>query len=253
MVADSAMERRARWVRALGLLLFVIGALLGLGLAGIAIWGDLEATLFDRTMELLSDASLKGLHCPMLLTTDESGTVSATIKNPLDRPAEFRVRIHVSRYLTLLRESDSWVSLAPGERQRVEWTVTPDDVVYDHLILVKVLQYPRYPLPSRLGSCGVVVVDLPILSGGQILALALAASLLGMSAGIGLWLAISRPLHGRELEAVRAMVALACCVVASLIAGLLGLWGLGIAVVVAIILLTGAIGQHFVSGPTRRG
>jgi hypothetical protein len=252
-MGDSPGDLRARRVRALGLFLFAIGALVGLGLSAVAIWGDLEATLFDRNMELLSDASLKGLRCPVLLTSDESGTVSATIRNSLDRPAEFRVRIHVSRYLTLLRESDSWVSLAPGEQRKLEWTVTSDDVVYDRLILVKVLQFPRYPLPSRLGSCGIVVVDLPILSGSQVLALALAASLLGMAAGIGSWLAVTRPLHGRELEAMRAMVVLACCVGASLVAGLLGLWGLGIAAVVAIILLIGAIGQHFVSRPARRG
>jgi len=247
------IDAKARRIRALGVFLFAVGALLCLGLSAVAIWGDLEATLFDRNMELISDGSLKGLHCPVLLTADEVGKVSATIRNSLDRPADFRVRIHVSRYLTLVRESDSWVSLAPGERQRLEWTVTPDDIVYDHLILVKVLQFPKYPLPSRSASCGIVVINLPILTGGQVLVLALVASLLGMAAGIGLWRSISKPLRGRAQDVVRAMSALAFCVGVSLIAGLLGLWGVGIAAMVTIILLVGAIGQYFVSRPARRG
>jgi hypothetical protein len=243
------MGFRSKILRILGVLVLSIGILVGMAVSAIGIMEDYEATRFDSSLSLLRDASLKTFRCPMVITTRESRTVTAWFKNTLDRPVLLTVRSHISNYLTLTTERTDRLSLEPGERKKLEWTVTPDDVLYGNLILVKVLQFRQYPMPARLGSCGIFVLDVPFLSGNLIVALAFAVSLLGMLGGIGLWIVSQRPLtrHGRQ--SVHTLEALAATVVAGMIASMLGAWLLALILLAVTILLVGAIVGYFSNLP----
>jgi hypothetical protein len=242
------MNSKNKITRTLGVLIFSVGVLLGMALSGIVVWGDFEASLFNVSMA--GSAPLKTLRCPVMITATEVGTVTAAFTNPFDRSVEFTIRTHISQgYVTLMREINSKLSLAPGETQALEWTVTSDDAAYGRLVLVRVRLAAKYPHPSRHGSCGILVVNLPYFTGNQIFALALAASLLSMVAGAGLWVVANRPLRGLGLDVTRAMGALAGCVLVGTIVGLLGWWVLGVLILVITVLLAGAIIGYFVSRP----
>jgi hypothetical protein len=240
------MNSKNKIVRALGVLIFSVGVLLGTALFGAIVWADFEASMFDLNMR--GAAPLKTLACPVMMTAAEAGTVRATFTNPFERPVEFIIRAHVSDgYVTLMREINSNLSLAPGETKPLEWSVAADDAAYGRLILVRVRLAAKYPLPSRHGSCGILVVDLPYFTGNLIFAFALAASLLSMIVGAGLWVGANRPLRGLGQDVTWAMGALAGCVVTGTVFGLLGWWIVGAIILVITVLLTGAIIGYFVN------
>jgi hypothetical protein len=233
--------------RILGVALFSIGVLVGLALCGSMIWGDLEASLFDVTMS--GRERLKSLRCPAIITTRESGTVSTTIKNTLEKETEFTARTHISDgYVTLMKEINSKLSLQAGEKGTLEWEVLPEDAVYGgRLILARVYVFPKYPTPARHGTCGILVINSSQFTGIQILVFTLFLSLLGMLLGAGLWVVSNRPLYKPAVEVLYAMVALAGCVLAGIIAGLLGWWVPGVFLLTITILLIGAIIGYFVN------
>jgi hypothetical protein len=226
--------------RVLGVALFAVGFLLGIALAAGAVWGDLEASLFDRSMK--ADATLTTMRCPLLITTDEEGTVSVQVKNPTDREHERYIRTHISDgYLTLIRKVTDRFPVAAGRSETRRWTVTADDAVFDRLIFVRIHLHGRYPLPSRQGSCGILVINVPFLTGSQLLALTLGPSLLCMALGVGLWVAGSRPLSRRRQNATAAMIMLAVVIVVALVFGFLGWWVLGLICLVIAVLFLGSI------------
>jgi hypothetical protein len=232
--------------RALGVFTFAVGIFFGMALLGIAVWGDLEASLFDASTR--ADASLTTLRCPVMMTAQEIGRVSATFENPLERPVTFTIRAHISQgHVTLMREINSKLPLEPGETQTLEWTVTPDDAAYGRLVLIRVRVSAKYPLPSRDASCGILVVDLPYFTGNQITAFALAAIVLSMVVGAGLWVVANRPLRGLAHEVTRAMGVLATSILVGLVLGLLGQWLLGTLLLVITVLLIAAIVGYLVN------
>jgi hypothetical protein len=240
------MNSENKAIRTLGVLIFAAGVVLGMALFGSAVWGDFEATLFDTSMR--GNAPLKTLRCPVMITSAGPGTVTATFTNPLEKPIDYYIRAHITQgYVTLMREEITNLALDPGETQAVQWTVTPDDAAYGRLILLRVRLAAKYPLPSRHGSCGILVVDLPYFSGNLIFAFALAASLLSMASGAGLWVVANRPLSGPGLDVTRAMGALAGSVLAGTIVALLGWWLPGGLILVFTVLLIGAVIGYFVN------
>jgi len=242
------MNSKNKIIRILGVLIFSAGVVLGMALFGGAAWGDFEASLFNTSMR--GEAPLTTLRCPVMMTAAGPGTVTATFTNPFEKPVDYYIRAHISQgYVTLMREEITNLPLDPGETQAVQWTVTPDDAAYGRLILLRVRLAAKYPLPSRHGSCGILVVDLPYFSGNLIFAFALAASLLSMTGGAGLWVVVNRPLSGLGLDVTRAMSALAGSVLAGTIVGLLGWWLPGGLILVFTVLLLGAIIGYFVNRP----
>ena len=231
----------------LGILLFSVGLLLGMTLLGATVWADFEAVLFDPGIQ--QDASLRSLRCPVLITPSETGTVRARLFNPLERPTQRYVSAHITDgYVVLMREEDKSVSLEPGQRQDLTWTVTADDAAFERLILVNVVLRGRYPLPSRKGTCGILVVGVPFMTGKQILGLTLGASLLMMAAGLGLWFRAERFLYRRRHRLIRAMGALAAAVLVGLIVALAGWWLPGLIIFFVILLGIGVIIGHFLNG-----
>ena len=236
------MSVRNKLMHILSVLVFSTGILLGMVLLGSTVWKELEAFLFAPSIG--ADERFTTLSCPLMMTTTESGTITARIKNPTDRTIQPLLRTQISQGLvTLKREFDERPAIPAGETQEFHWTVTAEDAVWDRFILVRVYQFRHFPLPSRTGTCGILVVNLPDVSGSQIIAAVLAASLLSMVAGGGLWVRGSRPLKGQSLYATRAMAALAGSVLAGILASFLGWWLVGgllflFAVLLAVVIIS---------------
>ena len=240
------MNLKNKTIRILGVLIFSTGVLLGMALFGIIVWGDFEATMFDPSIK--QDAPLTTLRCPVMMTKTETNAVTATFTNPLERPIELYTRAHITEgYVTLMREINTTLSLDPGETKPLQWTVTSDDAAFGRLILVKVTVNRKYPLPSRQGTCGILVVGLPYFTGTQIFAFTFAVSLLSMAGGAGLWVVANRPLKGLGLDVISAMGVLAGSILAGTIVGLRGSWMFGGLIFVFTVLLIGAIIGYFVN------
>ena len=241
------MTTRRRIYRIFGILLFSLGVLLGMGLIAVTIWTDLEASFFDSALASQGGESLKGLRCPVLVTSSEIGTVTATIQNPADKPVELRLRAHITDgFVTLMREVNATLQLEPGEKQKAEFFVTTDDATYHWLILVRVRQFRYSPLPTRQASCGMLALDVPFLTGGQLLGLAVAATLLGLIGGIALWSAGNWPLNRKSQATVRTMAALTVALVVGFIVGFTGSWLLGTLLFAINLLLVFEIVRHAV-------
>ena len=87
------------------------------------------------------------------------------------------------------------------------------------------------------------------MNGKQLLALAVAASLVCMALGGGLWFQASRPVReGFPKELARGMAALAGSVVVGMIVAFLGPWLLGLIAVVFTAVLIVEVLRHVVQG-----
>lgn len=222
------MTTKHKIFRTTGIILFAIGVLLGMTLTAVTIWTDLEASFFDSASASRGDDPLRTLRCPVLMTQSETGTIRATFKNTADKPIELMLRAHITDgFVTLMREVNTTLPLEPGEKETVEWSLTSDDVAYRWLILARVLQFRYYPLPARQASCGVLVVDVPFLSGNQLFALVIVVSFLSVAGGMALWSAGNRPLKGSPLATLRTMAALSITLLIGFLVSFLESWLIG--------------------------
>lgn len=222
------------------LVIYVLGALLGLTVAIMATWSDLEAAFygFDRR----ASTPLQNLHCPILLNRKETGVVSVNISNTTDRKLSPAVRAEFSSRLTAISTLDS-VELAPGESKSLEWTIGPENIDLKRFIFSKVLVFASYPLPDREATCGTFVVDLPI-PGGVLLFLMVTLGLAGMGGG---WFMLDRSrLQSIQLEkALRPLTFLTVVMVLTLVVSLAGWWVQAV-LLLAVTLITIIVTVNFV-------
>jgi len=223
-------------VRRLGAILFWSGLIIGIIVGGAGVWASIEAVLFKSSVS--ADSRLSSLSCPMFLTSQETGVIKVTLSNPHDRPTEMAVRAHISAgYVTLSREEHMLVQLAPKEKKQVEWLVSADDMVWKRLIMVKVYQFAGDGQPSRLGTCGIIVLGLPSLTGNLITAVLFGIALIFLLVGGYLWVAGNRDLLARKPDAPRTIKILVVAVLGVMACGYMGWWLPGVLVFMAIILV----------------
>src|SRR4029077_9987039 len=85
-VADKSYKRinfmkfRMRFGSLAAMLLFLAGVLLEIAVSGGVLWGEVET----RTYTSPSDSLGLALKCPLVLSTNETGTIRALISNSLD-------------------------------------------------------------------------------------------------------------------------------------------------------------------------
>lgn len=232
------MNKRNKTLRLLGFLIFATGFLIGLAFTIAAVWGDLEASLFDSSLD--AERKMSGFHCPILITQAEPGVFRAKIENTTDKPMTRTIRTHISQgFVTLLREDSQTFTLQPGETHPLSWEVTAKDAVWGRLIMARTLMFRRHPLPSEGGYCGILVVNLASLGGPALTAILVAASLVLMAAGLILWVAMDTDRRkDRSREARTAVFAFAGGMVIAMALSLLGNWLLsGVLLVLTFILL----------------
>jgi hypothetical protein len=221
------MKTKKGIINPLSILIFAIGILLGSILVAINTWGDLEAAMFDTTVR--ADGSVSFLSCPVMITTSEVSTVSASFVSTYARPIERRVRIHISDgHLTLMREEKTSLPMTPGKMGKISWAVSPEDAAFDQWILVRVYMFPSATLSSKDGSCGILVANIPYFTGGQILTAAYITSLLFTAIGIILWGNNNKPLTMRRNSTFRGLISIAGSTVFGMIVSYLGWWMLGV-------------------------
>lgn len=232
------MKKPDRFLSVLGALLFSLGIILGVVLAVISFWSDVEGFFYG--FQRLGGQKLRGMDCPVLLTSGEEGRVSVTFKNTSDRAVDLQTRAEISTPLGL-RTTNAKLPLAPGERREAAWPVTAADVDLRFFILVKVSAFPTYTLPFREGTCGIMVlpgIRVPGLSGTQLYSLLLGLCLVSLLVGLWMWEKGHAPLEGHARFTSYAMRLMAVLVLASTVAGLAGAWALAGLLLVAAGLLS---------------
>ena len=233
------MKTANRLVSIFGVLIFSIGAFMGIVLEGSAVWGDLEAFMFVKPLG--ADKSFKGLSCPVMISENENSQVTATLKNATDQPIQQTIRTHLSSYYTsLVDQVDTKIPLEPGEEKEMVWPINPDDALYGRFYLVRVYAFATYKTPSREGSCGVMVVSLPY-TGRLIVTFLLIGSILGMVLGIITWVLMRREMSNQSNEAIYAMGAMAGIVLIGIFVSFVGWWFAGMIILILIILMAGSM------------
>ena len=225
-----------RWHRTLGLYIFFAGVLLGMVFSALLTWADFEASVFDRPTD--SKASKLGsLRCPVMLNQQETGTVRATFDNPTDYAARRTIDSNISQgFVILMREERTRIDLEPGEKRTLQWTISPEDAAWGRFVLVHIETQRSGSLPSRSGSCGVLVANLPIGTGIQITIFIVVVSLLLIVIGTILWRRGTEVQH-KDLRTIDYLaLALGPFTLLALIMGLLGIWLVSFILIVVAVL-----------------
>ena len=208
----------------IGSIVFFPGIFIGLALAIAAIWADFEGLSYYYSGATY--AQFNGLHCPVLMTRSETGTITTTFSNPSNQTYEPYYEMEIGGLLP--RNFEDQLSIPPHTTKSVKWKVDAHDIDLGFFIFAKLDTLPDAVYPSREATCGIVVLNVPGLSGNQIFWLLLAFALLGIFIGIMLWENANEPLTGKELNQKNAMQALAILVLLTMLAGFMGWWGPGI-------------------------
>ena len=221
----------------LSIILFLAGVNLGIGLLGITVWGDLEASLFDVSIQ--AEENIEGFNCPVMITTGERGKVNAVFNNPHTREVKRNIRVHISwGYATLLREITFELPLEPGETQELSWDILPQDAAFGNMILVRAYALRANPLPSQGATCGVLVVDIPNFTGMQIFTFASIASGVFMLVGAGVYTLNNRPLFEKPKKIARGMFFIIGILAIGLLVSFYGSWLLGaLALLIGVLLI----------------
>jgi hypothetical protein len=222
---------------------YIIGLSVGLFLIVAAAWADMESTFYG--FGRLASAGLRGLSCPILMTRDETRTISLDVSNTTDSPISPAIKTEISTALVPQEFLES-IKLAPRESKRLEWSVGPENIDLERFIFAKVLFFSAYPLPNREATCGIFIVDLPG-SGRVLVPILVALSLLGM--GWGLYaMRQSADSNGWVAKYFGSMAFLAFMVVLGLVVSFIGDWVPSVLVLaVAVIMLFLLLGSFFTS------
>lgn len=235
------MQKRSLQITSI--VIFIIGLVSGVYFTGMSVWADFEASIFDAS---LSGAAFPSLKCPIMIGQNQVGVVKGEVVNSLDRNATLTVRTHsTSGALTLLNETLDNIPLAPGEVQNIEWTVVPEDAIWGNFILFRVYQYGSYPMPAKTAACGILVANVPLVGGEVVVTVLVLLSVIGMGAGIWLWVASHRPLSQKARDTAIAMSAMSVILIVGIVFSLLGMWLAGVLVFLLTVILLVAMVAYF--------
>ena len=235
------MRSNRKVLRIVSIIFFFTGAILGMALFGSIVLANMEAKFYFGGIKI-ADEDLKSLKCPPIITPLDRSVVTARITNTTAKMIKPVYRMNISNESEIARLVETTPTINPGETKQVEWAVTIGDAIYGNLVLVKVMQYKTLKTPSREGTCGTLAIDLPYLTGKQVLFSGIASSLMLMGAGIFLWLASNKPLIGSSLNIRNAMLLMIVVVGAGIYASCCGTWALGILLMtIAVLILVASI------------
>jgi hypothetical protein len=240
------MQRKKKILRTLGVIFFAAGILVGMVTFILMSWAYFEAYFFFGTTAP-ADKPLTTLRCPLLMTTSDTGEVTIRLTNNTSKDLSPSISTDIS-YMEVYQTTRQNYPLAAGETRTLSWAVTSDDMVLGHLIMARVFVFSAYTLPSQTNTCGTVIVNVPGMSGIQVLVMTMAFILVCMMAGWSLWLISSRPFQTDERIATRAMAFFTIAVVLGLVGGFLGFlggWLLGlVCAVICLLLIIAVVGYY---------
>ena len=211
--------------RTLGGVTFLLGVFLGLALAFAAIWSDFEG--FSYFNSGAGYQSFNGLVCPILMTRSEKGVVTADFENPTGQEFEPYYEVAISGPVSL-RKFEGQLSVLAHATKSIRWTVDANDLDLGFFIFINMDVLPVAGYSTREDNCGIMVLNLTGPTGGQVFALMLAASLIGLVMGLGLWENAPAPDINRYTNMRRALQALGIMVLLALLASIIGWWAVGL-------------------------
>lgn len=231
----------------LGILLFLIGTAIGLSLAGIMTWGEMEANLAIN----IPDAKGLQLTCPLVLAYNETGTVQAVIVNSTEKEIKPVIKAGFGQPDSLSQQKiEETHILAARKSQTLQWSIDASQSAFGRIIPVSIVQSRYNRNPPRWGACGVLLFSLFGLNGATSLTLIVGTSLLLLAAGI--YLAYpTLTARGDALRSLRqAGGLLAFLTITALISAIFRWWGLSILIetisliALGTFLIDSLFGQH---------
>lgn len=226
----------------LGSLQILIGILIGLALTSSVTWAYSEADLY---VSFNADRNL-ALKCPLILAPNESGVLTAKIKNLINEQITPTVSATIS-HVGEPRQINQVVTLPTQDSKTLQWTVNSSDIIYDHLILASITQLRYRDNPSMLGSCGVLSFSLLGLNGIGTLILILVLSLGALFTGAFLWRqAHPQPWNNYLINLSRAGIALMSMTLLALMTLIPRWWGFTLIFDAAMVMMMGIIFTDFV-------
>jgi hypothetical protein len=179
----------------LGAGMYASGIIIGLLLAILLAWADFEASFFEfgRQSAMLfgrsAEQQLDKFSCPLAITRNEISQIKAEIRNPSERVVKTVLRVSKTEgSVILIDRIEGQLEFAPGESIQFEWPIQASDAAWDRFIMARAFVIPSSPMPSMASYCGILVIDLPFLTGNQILALAAIFGLTLLGGGWHLWM-----------------------------------------------------------------
>jgi hypothetical protein len=180
------------------------------------------------------------MHCPILVSSDETATITTRIKNTTDTTIRPNVRFLASTP-GLTEEQATRLLLEPGQHESLELTVDSDNLVLERFIFVKMATFLSYPMNNVEQTCGILVLNLHGITGKQLTIVVVIISLVGMVAGIALWSAANKPLKFRSRDIMRAMLTLTVTVIAGLFSAMFAGWLPGLILTAVGLIMLGVI------------
>ncbi len=203
-----------------GNILFFFGIGLGLLLTFAISWASYESFFYFYTGETF--APFHGLRCPLFMTYSETGTLQANFNNSSQEEIHAFYRMTVSGAALTVYEEE--VVLPPQSSKSIEWQVDANDIDLETFILAKFEVLPNAYFDSSAATCGIMVINLPFLTGSQVFTAALAVSLLAILLGFFLWESTNDPLQEGIQNRQHARQALGIILMLGLLSGLIGWW-----------------------------
>ncbi|MFH1447100.1 MAG: hypothetical protein ABIG43_06815 [Chloroflexota bacterium] len=238
-----------------GMLIFIIGLAIGLaynglaalsGLDGMSFWGYPEVIGYDSTIG--TDARLKGLKCPSLITNKDTGIIRIKVNNPTDKQIKPWVQAMISmpgEPEQLIRDKQELL-LDPGETKVLTWQVSSDNRINDRVVIIRIyLLNTQYHPPSITRHCGIIALDLDNLTGNQVLAGFFSASLIGMAAGVALWWHFSDMKMRRTRGAFNIMIWVGIITILSTLSNVFAWWLMSALLLIILICLIVSIFENF--------
>ena len=236
-----------RLSRAVGLILYTLGLLVGATFILFSVWGDFESNAFWGTREAAMynaaqkiNARLTGIQCPIFINSDDTAELSTMVVNRSDEPNELLFQISVSdpAFGSESRNEYYEIELAPHERRAFTWTISDADKVYDRSVLVRTYLYEKEIFgPAKTKNCGILVTDLLGLSSTLLIVVSISVSILFMGLGFWLWYRVNRPLKRKTSQFAFALSLMYGLVILGSITCLLDLYiismGVGIIMIIS--------------------
>lgn len=190
------MQTSSTAKRAIGAVMYGLGIGIGLLLTVLLTWRDFEASSFELARQnamLFARYPKQGLDqfsCPLAITRNEKAEIKATVHNPFERTVKTVFRATITDGSILLAEYiEEQLEIAPGESVEFSWPVQASDAAWERFVMARAFTVPSSPLESMASYCGILVIDLPFLSGHQVLGL---VAMLGSGLLIGGWVLWTR-------------------------------------------------------------
>jgi len=218
-----------------GLIITIVGNLLGIMITAMMLWADQEASLFKFNITGKKNQIL--LNCPIVLNGNEEREIKVTFKNNRDKVMSPFIRAYVSEeHITLTRESTHEFIIQPGAVAKIIWKIYPEDAVYHRFVFFRIYIHDDYPYPTRDGTCGVWVTNIPGLSGNQLFLIFFTFSILLIIGGNILIHIAPHPLYDKRKITV-GMKYLSGLVLLNFIFAFLGFWVPGFIILTVIVVL----------------